>query len=42
MAPGRGGGGEVGVADGEEVGVEGGYVVVLEFKLAKEGDRGYL
>lgn len=26
---GRGGGGEVGVADGEEVGVEGGDVVVL-------------
>ena len=29
LAPGRGGGGEVGVADGEEVGVEGGDVVVL-------------
>ena len=29
LAAGRGGGGEVGLADGEEVGVEGGDVVVL-------------
>lgn len=30
VGAGEGGGGEVGVADGEEVGVEGGYVVVLD------------
>ena len=35
MAPGRRGGGEVGLADGEEVGVEGGDVVVLGSGLVR-------
>ena len=35
MAPRRGGGGEVGLADGEEVGVEGGDVVVLGSRLVR-------